>query len=316
MSKYLKTHSDADKWKILQESGENINSVEMVIDVINQLHLDPSPELIREMKEIEKEYEDEIAELDPEDKYVLQAKMNKELYRAYLENNYHTRPLLFVEERAWDIGIDKQLSTILILLNDARRELKEAMVTATMDEVVDDVDGILDIIEQQWLEVKSELEDLSDYWLEFFDEKIYDALDDLKLRIKHYKEHLFGYWLQSIRIERGWSLLRTSKETGISTDALKEMEQQPTYIDERTLRILSDAYNVPFDTLWGMARNRIKDVSTFIENGVFRFGDETIQPGVRYLMAEMFRLIESDQLVDAHQTLDQIYTQYMRQANN
>lgn len=308
MVRYLATYTDMDKWETLKDS--NIKDVQGVIDSVEQLSQEPTLDNIKELKAIEKGHLKAIKAMDSDDRAVLEEMINKILFQSYRANYGNYTRWLFTLERAIDIGVSKEIGRVNAVIDDAQELMDNFAATGDAETYAEQLTTILETLDETWDAVQSDITHLSPCWLAFFELNVERKRKVIVRHMTHFSNNAFGKWLESIRAEREWSLVKAEKETGVSASYIHRMEKGRRGVPSfGKLRELASGYDVSFETVIAMALDGVKEIDEFIEDGLFEINGQAVSPKLQYDLAEMFRALNSDDVVSAHQKLDLIARQ-------
>lgn len=308
MVRYLATYTDTDKWETLKDG--DVRSVLEVIEGLEFLSEEPTLENIYNFKQTEKAHFEAISELDADDRLVLEEMINKVIFQSYRANHNNYTRWLFALERATDLKIEDDISKVNVVVNKAQKLMDNFAATGDADVYSEQLEEVLNELDTVWADVQSELDHLSPCWLAFFEENVERKRNVIVRHMEHFRENGFGFWLESIRAEREWSLAKAEKETGVSASYIHRLEKGHRGVPSfGKLRELASGYDVSFETVIAMATDGVKELDEYIEDGIFEMNDMVVSPKVQYDLAEMIRALKSDDMVSAHLKLDDIARQ-------
>lgn len=308
MVRYLATYTDIDKWETLKDS--NVKDVLDVIESVEKISQEPTLDNIKELKAVEKTHLKAIAELDADDRHVLEEIINKVIFQSYRANYSNYTRWLFTLERASDMGVSKELERVNVVVDEAQDLMDNFAATGDAATYAEQLQNVLTAFDDEWDSVRADIGHLSPCWLAFFDVNVERKRKVIVRHMTHFSNNAFGKWLEAIRFEREWSLAKAETETGVSASYIHRMEKGRRGVPSfGKLRELASGYDVSFETVIAMATDGVKEVDEFIEEGIFNINNASVSPKLQYDIAEMFRSLNSDDMVSAHQKLDAIARQ-------
>lgn len=306
MIKYLKTHTIDDKWKIFKEL--NILEVMDMVHAIDLLHFNLNEDNINNVLQCEHDLRHAIQSLDDDDRYVLEYMTHRVLYTSYSVVYPYYNTWLFVQSRMKDINRQDVLEDISIILQNIERMIGE-ITTTSIEQDTFDADLKL-LIEQYHNQLEDTLlvaEDMSESWVELIHDAISTRFNQLISKQEHYMENVFGQWLSELRISRGLSQKQVIEQTRIKLKYLQGIESGSIKIPTiNVLQRLAVVYNIPVGTLASVAFDYVKPISEYLESSHYVWGGTDVVNDDRLMVARIFSRLESDDVVGAHQSMDEL----------
>lgn len=311
MIRYLPTYTAEEKWSVLKES--DVRDVQPVIEGLELLRerqqdTDFSFDDVRDFKAIEKEHLEDIQALNDEDQEVLETSIQKTLYKSERLLYKHPSHLFFVMNRAEDFGVFDAIEPMLLLIEKAKKVMTQLALFNGADHYTEQLNNLLEEWDETWPDVKTDIEHLSPTTVQFFETAFNQRQREKVLRCKeHFSENVFGKWLLTLRNERGWSLAKAEKASGLSKQSIAALEKgQNDRLNVTQLMRLADVYDLSFGTMFSMAKENVSSVQALLGDAVYNINDQSVSSKQRDEIVQLFEHISNDDMVAAHQTLDEI----------
>lgn len=305
--KYLTTHSNEDKWIVLREL--KIRTIAELIDEVEFLYLSPAIEGISELNALELELLDEIKALDEDDRYVLEQSTHMVLYRAYAINYPYYNDWVFMKQRLEDIGLVGTMEPVLKLLRKISFQLNDASIHGDANHAYSDLELLFEEFYTVWDEVSSQISKLSTAWYELITRTVEAKIHDYELHYNHFKENVFAEWITDIRNGRSLALTQVSKQSGLKLEYLQKIESgevnTPSMVAIQRLAIV---YDLPVSAIASVALDHIRPLSGLLDSSTYLWNDQIVTDIERSAIADVFKSMESNDVVRSHRYLDKIAT--------
>lgn len=306
--RYLERLTNQEKWDVLKRS--DVKAVMPVIESLEYLSEHSTLDNIDVFKQVEQRHLTEISELDVDDRHVLEETINRVLFQSYRVNTSNYTRWMFTLERAKDMKVLDEMAKVNSVVVKAQEIMDTFASETDAESYLESLAKVLYDLDVVWTSVSKEINHLSPCWQTFFEVNVDRKRLAIQRHKRHFTENTFGKWLESIRREREWSLAKAEKKTGVSASYIHRMENGRRGVPSfGKLRELASGYDIPFDRVVAMVTDGVKEVEGFIEDGIFKINNEDVSPKVQYDIAEMLHSLKTDDMVSAHEKLDEIARQ-------
>lgn len=298
MPKYLKSYTLQERWETFKSQGNNIHLVAPLISAIESLSNVPTVENIDMVRQLERQFEPEMRQLDAEDLAVIEDMVTRILYQAYQQTQEGITRWAFTLERARDKGYALDFNKMNDIITESEGLMKAyANAGYTPNEYVALQRGYLAKLTEQWGYVQEKLAaQLSPFYRDFFERQFASKRDVIKRHVEYFQDNAFGEWLHGLRIEKGWSLVKAADKTGVSSSYIHRIEKGRRGVPSvPKLEQLAEGYDIPYSTMIVMASGDIQPLDVFIEEGAYLIGGKLALGDVKDEYAELVRLIASDE---------------------
>ena len=312
MIRYLSTYTDEERWLVLK-AGE-VKTVRDLIEGVEDLYQKPTFENVERLNELEKEHAVAISELDASDQFVLEETLHKVYQHAneLLYDNYSK--IKFLKERVAFKGLTNELDPIFKWF-DKGQDLINAWtsygpIKAGEMQTEDFMDEAIAVWKEKGITLRSDLYDLlveqtSPAWMEFILDCTEQEQTRLDAHIRHLEKNEFGQWLSSVRDELGWSLAKASNTLKISREQISAMEDGTFDHYQLPLLIkLATGYQIPIAQLLHVYSSPIQSLDELVREHTFSLYGNRVNRKQKQIFVEMIEAVLQDDLVEAHQKLD------------
>lgn len=310
MSKYLKGYTLTERWEAFKK--KDVNSVYSLISAVEELSINPSTTNIDVVRQIEKDLNNEVRELNGEDRDVLEDMIVRILYQAYnkLSDNY-TR-WEYTLDRAKDKGLYEWFEQINNEVMKSEELMSDYQSSGeSNDDYIDSQQVLLNEINKLWNELTDYVQNndlLSDYYLSFFRKQLDRKRIVIERHIENYGDDMFGEWLKSIRLKKGWSLARAGEETGASPSYIHRIERGVRSVPSVTkLEQLAEGYDVPYNQMIAMASGGVESIDQYIKNGAYTINGRIATNEMMEQFSELVNLIVESDLSGAQDQMQIIH---------
>lgn len=313
MSKYLKGYTLTERWETFKK--QDVSSIHSLISAVEELSTNPSSTNIDVVVQLEKELQDEISKLNEADRDVLEDMIVRILYQAHNKLNDNYTRWEYTLSRAKDKNIYEWFEKINNEIMSSEDLITSYQSSgSSSDAYIKQQQEHLDNTNEVWnelLSTASKNELLSTYYINFFKKQLDRKRVVIERHIENFGDDIFGDWLKSIRIKKGWSLAKASEETNASPSYIHRIERGVRSVPSVTkLEQLADGYNIPHNKMIAMASGGIETFDSYIRNGAYTIKGKVATDNEMEQLAELASLISENDIRGAQDQLDLIFDMF------